>query len=197
MFKNAVTLVAVLASALPASATMWSLDTEHSTVGFSVRHMMVSDVKGAFDKYTGTVDLDDTDVTKSKVNIEVEVASINTKSAKRDEHLRGADFFDAVKFPKLTFKSTKIEKAGTGFKVTGDLTLHHITKSVVLDVAALSDEFKDPWGGTHRGTSATTRISRKDFGLTWTKAIDKGGVVVGDEVLIELQIELMPVPAKK
>ena len=188
--------------ALPAAATTWHLDDAHSTVGFSVKHMMVTNQKGAFDKFNGTIELDDKDVTKSSVNVEIDVASINSKNAKRDEHLKSPEFFDAAKFPKLTFKSTKVEKAGAGFKVTGDLTMHGVTKPVVLDVAPLSDEYKDPWGGTHRGTSATAKVSRKDFGLTWNAALEKGGVVVGEDVSIELQIELVPPappapPAKK
>lgn len=181
--------------ALPAAATTWQLDDAHSTVGFSVKHMMVTEQKGAFDKFTGTIQLDDKDVTKSVVNVEIDVASINTKNQKRDDHLRGAEFFDATKFPKITFKSTKIEKAGAGYKVTGDLTMHGVTKPVVLDVAPLSDEFKDPWGNIHRGTSATAKVARKDFGLTWNATLEKGGVVVGEDVSIDLQIELVPPPA--
>jgi polyisoprenoid-binding protein YceI len=181
--------------ALPAAATTWAIDDAHTTIGFSVKHMMVSEQKGAFDKFKGTIELDDKDVTKSKVDVTVETASINTKNQKRDDHLKGAEFFDVTKFPTLTFKSTKIEKAGEGFKVTGDLNMHGITKSVVLDVGALSDSYKDPWGGTHRGTTAKTTVARKDFGLLWNAAIEKGGVVVGENVTIEIQLELVPPPA--
>ncbi|MDP2342416.1 MAG: YceI family protein [Deltaproteobacteria bacterium] len=195
MLMRVVPVAFAFVLALPASASTWVLDAEHSTVGFSIRHMMVSDAKGAFDKVTGTVELDDKDATKSKVNVEIDVASVNTRNAKRDDHLRGADFFDAAKFPKITFKSTKIEKAGAGFKVTGDFTMHGVTKPVVLDVGPLSDSYKDPWGGTHRGTSATAKIARKDFGLTYNSAIEKGGVVLGEDVVIDLQIELTPPPA--
>jgi polyisoprenoid-binding protein YceI len=195
MFTRAVPFALAFSLALPAAATTWMLDADHSTVGFSIRHMMVSDAKGAFDKVTGTIELDDKDVTKSKVDVTIDVASVNTRNAKRDEHLKGADFFDAAKFPKITFKSTKIEKAGAGFKVTGDFTMHGVTKPVVLDVGALSDSYKDPWGNTHRGTQATAKIARKDFGLTYNAAIEKGGLVLGEDVAIDLQIELTPPPA--
>lgn len=194
MLRRLAPLALVLA-ALPSFAATWVIDDAHTTVGFSVKHMMVTEQKGAFDKFKGTLELDDKDVTKSKVDVEIDVASINTKNAKRDDHLKSPEFFDAAKFPKITFKSTKIEKAGAGFKVTGDLSMHGVTKPVVLDVAALSDEYKDPWGGSHRGTTAKATVARKDFGLTWNKALEKGGVVVGEDVTIEIQLEVVPPPA--
>ncbi len=176
-----------------AHASSWSLDADHTTIGFSVKHMMVTDVKGAFDKFTGTVELDDKDPTKSKVDVEIELASVNTRNAKRDEHLRSPDFFDVAKTPKMTFKSTKVEVAKDGaLTITGDLSLHGVTKPVTLKAAPLSAELKDPWGGTHRGTTATGKINRKDFKLEWNKTLEKGGVLVGEDVLIELQIELLP-----
>ncbi len=196
MLTRLVPLAFAFSLALPAAAhTSWTLDEGHSTIGFSVKHMMVTEQKGAFDKFTGTIELDEKDVTKSKVNVEIDVASINTKNLKRDEHLRSPEFFDAAKFPKITFTSTSIKKAGKAYKVTGDLTMHGVTKSVVLDVAPLSDEFKDPWGGMHRGTTATTTVPRKDFGLSWNKVLEKGGVVVGEDVKIELNVELVPAAA--
>ena len=131
--------LAIAFSATPAAATTWKLDDSHSTVGFSVKHMMVSDTKGAFDTYTGTIEVDDKDVTRSTVNVELDTASINTKNKKRDEHLRSPEFFDAAKFPKITFKSTKVAKAkGGGLAVTGDLTMHGVTKPVTLAVAPIS-----------------------------------------------------------
>ncbi len=176
-----------------AHAAPWVLDGDHTTVGFAVKHMMVTDVKGTFDKVTGTVEIDDKDPSKSRVDVEIDVASVNTRNAKRDEHLRSADFFDTAKFAKMTFKSTKVEVAKDGsLKITGDLSLHGVTKPVTLSASPLSAEFKDPWGGTHRGTTATAKINRKDFGLTWNAALEKGGVVVGEDVLIELQVELLP-----
>lgn len=183
---------AALAFGTPAVASTWTLDADHTTVGFSVQHMMVTNQKGGFDTFTGTLELDDKDVTKSKVNVEIDAASINTRSQKRDDHLKSPEFFDVAKFPKLTFTSTKVEKSKNGgLKVTGNLTMHGVTKPVTLDVAPLSAEFKDPWGGIHRGTTATAVINREDFGLTWNKALESGGVIVGKDVTIELQIEVV------
>lgn len=178
---------AMLLLAQTAFASNWDLDASHTQVGFSVRHMTVSNTHGKFNKITGTVALDDKDDTKSVVNIDIDVASIDTDDAKRDEHLRSADFFDAKKFPKMTFKSTKVAKQGENLLVTGDLTIRGVTKSVVLTTSALSPEVKDPWGGTRRGTSATTKINRKDFGI----GASTPGVVVGEEISIQLDIELV------
>lgn len=177
-----------------AHASSWVLDPDHSTIGFAVRHMMVTDVKGSFDKFTGTVEVDEKHPEKSVINVEIEVASVNTRNGKRDDHLKSADFFDVAKNPKMSFKSTKIEVAKDGsMKITGDLSMHGVTKPVTLSSAPLSAEFKDPWGGTHRGTTATAKINRKDFGLEWNKPLEKGaGLLIGDEVMIELQIELLP-----
>ncbi|MCC7069806.1 MAG: YceI family protein [Deltaproteobacteria bacterium] len=186
---------APLALATGAHASEWALDPEHTEIGFSVRHMMVTDVRGVFEKYTGTITVDDKDATKSKVAVEIDVASINTRVAKRDTHLKSPEFFDAAKFPKMTFTSTKIEKgaAANTFKVTGDLSMHGVTKPVVLDVS-LSDEWQDPkeWGGrTHRGIKATAKLNRLDYGVSWQTKLDKGGVVVGDEVTITINAELI------
>lgn len=204
-FARTALFAVVAAVALPAQASSWTLDQDHSTVGFSVEHMMVTDQKGAFDTFTGTVEVDDKDVTKSVVNVEIDAASINTKSKKRDEHLRSPEFFDVAKYPKLTFKSTKVEKAKDGgLLVTGNLTMHGVTKPVTLTVAPISKELKDPWGNIHAGTTATAKINREDFGLKWNSAIEGGGVLVGKEVTIELQVELLKkvdapaaAPAKK
>ncbi len=193
--KNLISIIAICSTlALPAlaSATTWNIDPDHSNVGFKVKHLMVSNVRGTFDKYTGVVEIDDKDISKSKVNVNIATPSINTGVQKRDEHLRSADFFDVVKYPTMTFVSRKVSQAGNGaLKVTGDLTIHGITKEVVLDVEQLSKESKDPWGNLRRGTSASTRISRADFGLTWNKALETGGVVVGDEITITLEIEMI------
>jgi polyisoprenoid-binding protein YceI len=197
MSKIALALAFAL-SALPAasvSATEWALDDTHTEIGFSVRHMMVTDVKGAFDKYTGVINIDDKDPTKSVVNVDIDVNSINTKVAKRDAHLKSADFFDAANHPKMTFKSTKIEKGAKAntYKVTGDLTIRGTTKPVVLDVE-VSDAWTDPkeWGGNvHRGVKATGKINRQDFGLKWQTKLDKGGVVAGDEVTLTINAELI------
>lgn len=184
---------AVLTLTVPAfaSAAPWNIDAEHSNVGFKVRHMMVSNVKGDFGKVVGIVDIDDKDLTKSKVEVSIETASINTGVAKRDEHLKSADFFDVAKYPAMTFVSQKVKKAGGKLKVTGFLTLHGITKEVVLDVEGPTKAYKDPWGNTKRGATATAKINRKDFGLTYNAAIESGGVMVGEEITIALEIELL------
>jgi polyisoprenoid-binding protein YceI len=188
------TFSTIIALSLPAlaSATTWNIDPDHSNIGFKVRHLMVSNVKGSFEKLTGVVDINDKDVTKSKVDVSIDTASINTNVQKRDEHLRSADFFDVAKFPTMTFVSKKVAKAGKDkLKVTGDLTLHGITKQVVLDVEGPTAESKDPWGAIRRGAVATTKINRKDFGLVWNKALETGGVAVGEEVAITLEIEMI------
>jgi polyisoprenoid-binding protein YceI len=189
------TTVLVLSPAL-AQASTWDIDPAHSTVEFSVRHMMVTTVKGQFQKVKGTVDLDEKDPSKSTVEVSIETASIDTREAKRDGHLKSPDFFDATKFPALTFKSTKIEKAGKGkFKITGDLTMHGITKPVVLAVEGPSAPMKDPFGRTVRGVMATGRLDRKDWEMTWNKALDTGGVLVSDEVKLDINAELAERPA--
>jgi polyisoprenoid-binding protein YceI len=187
----AVPAAAWLLFAQPALASDWEVDASHSQVGFSVRHMMVSNTRGKFTKFAGKVALDDKDVTKSVVDVEIDVSSIDTAEPKRDEHLRAEDFFDAKKFPKMKFKSTQITKSGDKLLVTGDLTIKNVTKPVVLTVEGLSPEVKDPWGGVRRGATATAKINRKDFGLTWNKVLEAGGVAVGEEIAIQLDLELV------
>jgi len=193
--KNLITTIAaVLTLAAPtfALAAPWNIDADHSSVGFKVRHMMVTNVKGDFGKVVGVVDIDDKDLTKSKVNVTIETASINTGVGKRDDHLKSPDFFDVVKYPTMTFVSQKVRKAGNGkLKVTGLLTLHGITREVVLDVEGPTKAFKDPWGNAKRGATATTKINRKDFGLTYNAAIESGGVMIGEDISIALEIELL------
>lgn len=183
--------VAVLAAPTFAFGAEYVIDSGHSGATFAVKHMVVSTVRGSFGKTEGTLVIDDADITKSSVTATIDVNTINTNEPKRDEHLRGADFFDTAKFPTITFKSTKVEKAGEGkLKVTGDLTIHGVTKPVVLDVEGPSSELKDPWGNFKRGASATTKINRKDFGLIWNKTLDTGGLAVGEEVAITIDLEL-------
>lgn len=191
-------LVAVIAAAfslgLPgfALAQSWQIDPEHSTVGFKVRHMMVSNVKGDFGKFSGVVDIDDSNLAKSRVNVKIDTASLNTGVAKRDDHLKGGDFLEVAKYPAMTFVSSKVVPVGKDkLKVEGSLTLHGVTKAVVLDVEELSAVSKDPWGNLRRGASASTRINRKEFGLVWNAALETGGVAVADEVLISLEIEMI------
>jgi polyisoprenoid-binding protein YceI len=184
----------IITLSLPALAfaTTWNIDPEHSNVGFKVRHLMVSNVKGSFEKNSGVVDINDRDITKSKVEVSIDTASINTNVQKRDEHLRSADFFDVATYPTMTFVSKKVAKAGKDkLKVTGNLTLHGITREVVLDVEGPSKESKDPWGNLRRGATAVAKINRKDFGLTWNKALETGGVAVGEEIVISLEIEMI------
>lgn len=174
-----------------AAASTWEIDPSHSSVEFQVRHLMVTTVKGSFEKLKGTIELDDKDITKSSVDVTVETASVNTHEPRRDGHLRSADFFDAEKFPVATFKSTKVEKAGKDkLKVTGDLTIRGVTKPVVLMVDGPSAALKDPFGRTVRGLSAKGKLNRKDYGINWNKTLDAGGVMVGDEVKLEISAEL-------
>ncbi|MCK6544732.1 YceI family protein [Myxococcota bacterium] len=189
------TLAAMLAAPSAAQASQWELDASHSRIGFKVRHMMVTNTRGQFSKFTGTVNLDDKNPVKSSVELSIDVDSIDTADEKRDGHLKSPDFFDAAKFPKMTFKSTKIEKAGKGYKVTGDLTIRDVTKPVTLTVEGPAKPAKDPWGNMRSGVSATGVINRKDFGLTWNAALETGGVAVGEEVTLEIEVELMQKPA--
>ncbi len=192
--KRFISLVTMLLLALPLSAlaSTWSLDPDHSAAQFKVRHLMISNVRGNFEKLGATLHLDDRDITKSRVDVSIDVASINTGVNKRDDHLRSPDFFDATKFPAMTFVSTRVEKAGPGkLTVTGNLTIKGVTRPVVLRVDGLTPEVRDPWGQIRRGASATTTINRKDFGITWNKSMDNGGVVVGEEVAIQLEVEFV------
>jgi len=194
MKKIIASISTIIALSLPAFAfaSTWTIDPDHSNIGFKVKHLMVANVKGSFEKHTGTVEINDKDITKSKVEVSIDTNSINTNVQKRDEHLRSADFFDVAKYPTMTFVSKKVAKAGKDrLKVTGDLTLHGVTREVVLDVEPISKESKDPWGNIRRGTTATTKIDRKDFGLAWNKGLETGGVLVGDEITITLEIEMI------
>lgn len=175
-----------------AHAATWEIDPAHASVEFRVRHLMVAWVKGAFPDVAGTVEIDETDLTKSKVNVTIGAASIDTNNAKRDEHLRSADFLDSASYPAITFVSKKIVVEGGQLRqVTGDLTIRGTTRTVTLSVDELTPAIKDPWGNTRRGATASAEINRKDFGLTWNKTLETGGLVVGDEVRIALGIELI------
>jgi len=180
--------------AVPAAgkASVWEIDPAHTSAQFAIRHLMVSTVRGDFRKVSGKVNLDDQDVTKSTVDATIDVASIDTGIAKRDDHLRSADFFDVAKYPTMTFKSKKIQKgSGDGnYKITGDLTLRGVTKEVVLDFEGNLKPVKSPQGKTLIGGMATTKINRKDFGLTWNAALETGGVAVGEDVTITIDIEM-------
>jgi polyisoprenoid-binding protein YceI len=175
-----------------AFANEWQIDSSHTTAQFSIKHMMVATVRGQFQKVTGTVNLDDADQAKATVDVTIDASTIDTREPKRDAHLKSADFFDVAKYPTITFKSTRVEKAGTGkFKVTGDLTMHGQTHPVTLSVDTLTAAVKTPWGSMSRGVSATGKLNRKDWGLTWNKPIDAvGGVLVSDEVTLQIDAEL-------
>ncbi|MBN1208659.1 MAG: polyisoprenoid-binding protein [Myxococcaceae bacterium] len=189
---KSVLAAATLAAPSIALASTWEIDPSHSSASFSVRHMMVTNVKGSFSKVAGTINLDDKDITRSSVTATIDASTVDTGEPKRDAHLRSPDFFEVEKNGTITFKSKKVEKVGEGkLKVTGDLTLRGVTKQVTLDVEGPSPEAKNPFtGGINRGFSATTKINRKDYGLNWNKAIETGGVLVGDEVAITLELEV-------
>ena len=187
---SGVALLLMLPAAVPAGT--WELDSAHTAVQFKVRHMMVSNVRGDFEKVSGKITYEGDDISRSSAEITIDANSINTRVAKRDNHLKSPDFLDAGKYPFLVFQSKKVEKAGEGkLKVTGDLTIRGVTREVVLDVEGPTPPVKDPQGKMHVGGTASTTINRKDFGLTWNKAIEAGGVVVGDEVEITIDIEIV------
>jgi polyisoprenoid-binding protein YceI len=173
-------------------AATCQIDPGHSSFQFKVRHLMISNVKGDFTRAKGTVTIDDKDITNMKIELAIDATSVSTDNTKRDEDLRGPDFFDVAKYPTITFVSKKVAKDGPDrLKVTGDLTIHGITKEITVDVEGPTPEVKDPWGGFRRGATATTKINRKDFGLTWNRVLETGGVLVGDEVNICLEVELV------
>jgi polyisoprenoid-binding protein YceI len=174
------------------AATTYNIDPSHSGAHFKVRHLMISWVRGEFTKVSGTATFQDANPGVSSVSAEIDVNSINTREPDRDKDLLSANFLDAAKYPTITFKSTKIAHEGNDeYKVTGDLTIHGVTRPVVLEVDSVTPEIKDPWGFYRRGAAATTRISRKEFGLTYSPVLETGGVIVGDEIDISLDVELV------
>jgi polyisoprenoid-binding protein YceI len=171
--------------------TTWKIDPAHSSVEFAVRHLMITTVRGRFTGVQGTVDDDGADPAKSAVDVVIDPATIDTREAQRDAHLRSADFFDVEKFPTMTFRSTGIDgRPGERFKLTGELTIHGVTRPVVLDVES-EGQVKDAWGGLRSGFTATTKIKRSDFGLTWNQLLEAGGMAVSDDVKISLDIQLV------
>jgi polyisoprenoid-binding protein YceI len=174
------------------STTTWNLDPVHSVAEFKVKHMMISNVKGQFPKVTGKLTLDESELTKSQVEATIEAASIETRDPQRNAHLKSADFLDVEKFPTLSFKSTGVRRVGDGeLAVEGNLTIHGVTRKVVFSVEGPTPPAKDPWGNARTAVSATTKISRKDFGLTWNAALETGGILVGDEVTITLDVQFV------
>jgi polyisoprenoid-binding protein YceI len=175
-----------------ATATTWNIDPAHSAAEFKVKHMMISNVKGSFSGLSGVLSEHASDATLSSVQAAIPVATINTGDAQRDGHLKSADFFDAEKFPTLNFKSSKVVRKGEAeYEVTGDLTIRGVTKPVTFAVEGPSAPGKDPWGNTRIGLSATAKINRKDFGLTWNAALETGGFLVGDDVSITLDVQFI------
>ena len=176
----------------PATLTTWKLDPAHSHAEFKVKHMMISNVKGSFNGLSGTLTEHATDATLSSVEASIDVATVNTGDAQRDAHLKSADFFDVEKYPTMTFKSTSVKPNGDGgYNVTGDLSLHGQTRQQTFVVEGPSAPGKDPWGNTRIGLSATAKISRKDFGLNWNAALETGGILVGDDVHITLEVQFI------
>jgi len=174
-----------------ALAGTYDLDPAHSGASFKIRHMMISNVHGKFTGLKGSVDFDQAKPSATTIEATISAATVDTGESKRDEHLKSPDFFDVAKYPSLVFKSKSVTKTGDNeYKVAGDLTIHGVTKPVVLDVEA-TPEMKDPWGNSRFGASATTRVNRPDFGLTWNKALETGGVLVGDDIDITLELELV------
>jgi len=200
LVRTGFTAALAAAMSLPAAAatSTWQIDPNHSAAQFAVRHLAISTVRGAFTKVSGTVQMDDKDISKSSVEVTIDAASVDTRVADRDKDLRSDHFFDTAKYPTLTFKSTRVEQVAPGMlKVTGDLTIHGTTKQVVLEVEGPTAPVKDPWGNQRAAASASTKINRQDFGVKWNATMDNGGVVVGDEVSITIDVELVQKGAAK
>jgi polyisoprenoid-binding protein YceI len=188
------------AISLPAAAatSTWQIDPNHSSAQFAVKHLAISTVRGAFTKVNGTVQLDDKDISKSSVEVTIDAASVDTRVADRDKDLRSDHFFDVEKYPTITFKSTKVEQEAPGkLKVSGDLTIHGVTKHVVLEVEGPTAPVKDPWGNQRAAGNATTKVNRQDFGVKWNAKMDNGGWVVGDDVDITIDVEMVQKGAAK
>ena len=173
----------------PTAATTWQIDPKHSVVEFAVKHMMFSTVKGRFSDVGGTIVYDEHDPARSKVEVEIDAASIDTREPQRDEHLRSADFFEVEKYPTITFRSTRVEPLSSDrMRVVGDLTMHGVTREVALEASFLGSG-TNPWGQRVAGFSATGELNRKDFGLNWNAALEAGGVLVGEKIRINLEVE--------
>jgi polyisoprenoid-binding protein YceI len=193
----AATLAAVLTLPSPATVTAWQIDPQHTAAGFSVKHLMISTVRGQFKGVTGNVNWDDQDISKSTVNVTIDTNTVDTSEPKRDADLKSANFFDVAKYPTITFTSKRIEPVSAGkLKVIGDLTIHGVTKETVLDVEGPTGPVKDPWGNTRVALNATAKVNRQDYGVKWNASIDGGGVVVSDDVYITIDLEMIKQGAK-
>jgi polyisoprenoid-binding protein YceI len=199
MIRTLSLALALVAVPALANATEWTVDPAHSTASFSVKHMMVSTVRGEFGKITGTASWTKPDYSDAKVDMTIDATTVNTREPKRDAHLRSPDFFDVQKFPTLTFKSKRVEKGKEAGHVSlvGDLTIHGVTKEVTFDVTGPTPEMKTPFGTVAIGAEAKTKINRKDFGLNWNKALEAGGVLVSEDVNIDINLELSKKPPLK
>lgn len=179
-------------TASPATVTTWNLDPAHSAAEFKVKHMMISNVKGSFRGLTGTLTLDESDPSGSQVKATIDVSTLSTGDEQRDAHLKSADFFDVAQIPQMTFESTTVKRTGEGeYQVTGNLSMHGVTKPVTFAVDGPGAPGKDPWGNTRIGLSATAKINRKDFGLTWNAALETGGVLVGEDVALTIDAQFI------
>jgi polyisoprenoid-binding protein YceI len=187
----AVTTAVLLVLSAAAQTSTWNIDPNHSSAQFTVRHLGISNVSGAFTKVSGNVTLNDKDITQSQVNAIIDASSIDTRQPDRDKDLRSPNFLDVEKYPTLEFKSKRIVNNGGKLQLMGDLTLHGTTREVTLDVDGPTPELSDPWGNLRRGFSATTTINRKDYGVVWNNTLKTGEAVVGDNVKIQIDIELI------
>jgi polyisoprenoid-binding protein YceI len=181
-------VASLLVAAAAQGADRYQIDPAHTQIGFSVRHLVISNVQGKFNEFSGTILYDAQDITKSSVSITIKAASIDTGVEQRDNHLRSADFFDAAKYPEITFQSTRLEKQGEGLVAVGILTMHGVAKEVVVPFS-LTGPIKDPWGKQRVGVEASLTISRQDWGLSYSKAMDSGGLIIGNDVKIALNVE--------
>jgi polyisoprenoid-binding protein YceI len=197
MKKYFVVLLACLALAIPAiaGAATYQLDPVHSSIQFKIRHLTVSNVTGTFNKIKGSATMEGEDPATLKVQVAIEASSVDTGNEKRDQHLKTPDFLDVAKYPTITFVSKKVVKGDPGkMKITGDLTIHGVTREITVDLEGPTSEVKDPWGGFRRGATGTARIDRRDFGITWNTALDSGGMLVGNEVTIYVEVEWVKKP---
>ena len=191
-------LILLLSLTANAATTTYKIDPQHSSAEFAVTHLMISKVRGEFHGVNGTIVVDDKDITKSVVEVTIDATSVDTREPNRDKHLKSPDFFDVANYPTITFKSTSVEQAGPGrLKVTGDLTIRGVTKQVVLEATSPTAPIKDPWQLQRSAVSASTTVNRLEFGVKWNAPLDGGGVVVGDDVKITLDVEMViPPPVK-
>lgn len=196
--RNVLKIAALVAAfALPsfAQTSAWTVDPAHSKAVFSVKHLGISTVRGEFSKMTGQAQVEDKDIAKSQIEVTLDASTVNTGQSDRDKDLRSPNFLDVEKFPTMSFKSKSVAIGANGnLKLTGDLTIHGVKKEVTFDLDGPSAAIKDPWGNLRRGASATTKINRKDFGITWNHAMDNGGLVVSDDVTITIDLELTRKP---